>query len=37
LARDPNTVWEVLDEGARRARAVASQVIAEVKSAVGLP
>jgi tryptophanyl-tRNA synthetase len=37
LARDPNTVWDVLDEGARRARAVASQVIAEVKTAVGLP
>jgi tryptophanyl-tRNA synthetase len=37
LARDPNTVWDVLDEGAQRARAVASQVIAEVKTAIGLP
>jgi tryptophanyl-tRNA synthetase len=37
LAAKPDQVWEVLDEGARRATAVASQVIAEVKEAVGLP
>jgi tryptophanyl-tRNA synthetase len=37
LAAGPNLVWEVLAEGARRATAVASEVIAEVKAAVGLP
>ena len=37
VAADPNHVWDVLDEGARRASVIASQVIAEVKAAVGLP
>jgi tryptophanyl-tRNA synthetase len=37
LAADPNYVWDILDEGARRASVIASQVIAEVKAAVGLP
>jgi tryptophanyl-tRNA synthetase len=37
LAEQPDQVWEVLHEGARRASAIASQVIAEVKEAVGLP
>ncbi|MGQ9502514.1 MAG: tryptophan--tRNA ligase [Anaerolineae bacterium] len=37
LAQDPNYVWDVLQEGARRAEVIASQVIAEVKEAVGLP
>jgi tryptophanyl-tRNA synthetase len=37
LASDPDYVWDVLYEGAARARIVASQVIAEVKTAVGLP
>lgn len=37
LAADPNYVWDVLDEGARRASVIASEVIAEVKAAVGLP
>jgi tryptophanyl-tRNA synthetase len=37
LATDPDYVWDVLGEGAGRARAVARQVIAEVKAAVGLP
>ena len=37
LAADPDYVWDVLADGARRARAIASEVIAEVKTAVGLP
>jgi tryptophanyl-tRNA synthetase len=37
LARDPQHVWDVLDDGAQRARALAAQTIAEVKEAVGLP
>jgi tryptophanyl-tRNA synthetase len=34
---DPNYVWDVLVDGARRARAIADEVIGEVKEAVGLP
>jgi tryptophanyl-tRNA synthetase len=37
LASDPDHVWDVLHDGAGRANAIASQVIAEVKTAVGLP
>ncbi len=37
IAKDPNAVQDVLSDGARRARAIASQTIAEVKEAVGLP
>ena len=37
LAAEPNLVWEVLAEGARRASVIASEVIANVKDAVGLP
>ncbi len=36
IAKDPNAVQDVLSDGARRARAIASQTIAEVKEAVGL-
>jgi tryptophanyl-tRNA synthetase len=37
FAADPAYVWEVLADGARRARAIADQVLGEVKTAVGLP
>ena len=37
LADKPDCVWQVLHEGARRANVIASQVITEVKQAVGLP
>jgi tryptophanyl-tRNA synthetase len=37
LTADPDHVWDVLREGAQRADAIASQVIAEVKAAIGLP
>ena len=36
-AADPDYVWDVLADGARRATTIASQVIGEVKAAVGLP
>jgi tryptophanyl-tRNA synthetase len=37
FAADPNYVWDVLTDGARRATAIASEVLDEVKVAVGLP
>lgn len=37
LAADPNRVWGILADGAARASVIASQVIAEVEAAVGLP
>ncbi len=37
LARDPNYVWDVLADGARRARVVAEQTMTRVRQAVGLP
>jgi tryptophanyl-tRNA synthetase len=37
LARDPQQVWDILNDGAQRARSIAEQTLAEVKDAVGLP
>jgi len=37
LAEKPDEVWEVLHRGAEKADVIASQVIDEVKRAVGLP
>jgi tryptophanyl-tRNA synthetase len=37
FAADPDYVWDVLADGARRASAIASDVLGEVKAAVGLP
>jgi tryptophanyl-tRNA synthetase len=37
LAAQPDLVWDVLAEGARRAQAIAGPVLAEVKAAIGLP
>ena len=37
LAGEPDRIWDILAEGARRASAIASEVVAEVKAAVGLP
>lgn len=37
LAENPDQVWEVLHRGAEKAGVIASQVIDEVKEAVGLP
>jgi tryptophanyl-tRNA synthetase len=37
LAQDPQQVWDILHDGARRARGLAEVTIAEVKDAIGLP
>jgi len=37
LEEDPDYVWQVLEDGAKRARVIAKQTIAEVKEAIGLP
>jgi len=37
LAKNPDYVWDVLADGAVRARAIAQRTMAEVKEAVGLP
>jgi len=37
LAADPDRVWDILADGARRASAIAAETIAQVKAAVGLP
>lgn len=37
LSGDPQKVWDILDDGQRRASAIARQTIREVKDAVGLP
>lgn len=37
LARDPKHIWDILQEGAGRASAIAQQTMAEVRQAIGLP
>jgi tryptophanyl-tRNA synthetase len=37
FSADPDYVWDVLADGARRAGVIADQVLGEVKAAVGLP
>jgi tryptophanyl-tRNA synthetase len=37
FASDPNYVWDVLADGAARARTIATEVLGEVKDAIGLP
>jgi tryptophanyl-tRNA synthetase len=37
IARDPDCVWDVLRDGAQRARVLADETLAGVKQAVGLP
>jgi tryptophanyl-tRNA synthetase len=37
LSADPDYVWDILADGARRASAIASEVMGRVKAAVGLP
>ena len=34
---EPDKVWDVLNDGAVRARKIAKETIAEVKEAIGLP
>ncbi len=37
LARNPDNVWDVLHDGAARARVLADETLGDVKAAVGLP
>ncbi|MGE5222300.1 MAG: tryptophan--tRNA ligase [Omnitrophica WOR_2 bacterium] len=37
LADNPQYVWDILEDGARRARDIAEQTMVEVRQAVGLP
>jgi len=37
LAQNPQAVWDVLHDGARRARAIAEKTMVEVRDAIGLP
>ena len=37
LASKPEQVWDILDDGARQASAIATEVLGEVKEAIGLP
>lgn len=37
LARNPQAVWDVLADGAQRARSIAKETMNEVREAVGLP
>ena len=37
LAADPDRVWDILSDGARRASAIAADTIAEAKASMGLP
>jgi tryptophanyl-tRNA synthetase len=37
LARNPDDVWDVLHDGAKRARVIADETLRDVKEAVGLP
>jgi tryptophanyl-tRNA synthetase len=37
ITKDPDAVWEVLENGARRMHVIAEETIAQVRSAIGLP
>ena len=37
FAAEPDLVWDILADGARRASAIAAETIAEAKAAIGLP
>lgn len=37
LAQNPDTIWDILHQGAARARVIAEQTIREVREAIGLP
>jgi tryptophanyl-tRNA synthetase len=37
IAQNPASVWDVLHDGARRARGIAEGVMGEVREAIGLP
>ena len=37
IAKDPDKVFDILDDGAKRAKVIASQTMAEVREAIGMP
>ncbi len=37
LAQKPDQIWEILDDGANRARVIAAETIREVRDAIGMP
>ncbi|MGD8403191.1 MAG: tryptophan--tRNA ligase [Anaerolineales bacterium] len=37
IAQNPDTVWDILHDGAKRARVIADGVMEEVREAIGLP
>jgi tryptophanyl-tRNA synthetase len=37
IGQNPDTVWDVLHDGAKRARSIAEGVMEEVREAIGLP
>ena len=37
LSQKPDVIWDVLHDGAKRARLIADQTMAEVREAIGLP
>ncbi len=37
LDKNPDEVWDILEDGKKRARAIASQTMSEVRQAIGLP
>jgi len=37
LNENPDAVWDILHEGARRARTIAEETMVEVRAAIGLP
>ena len=37
IAGDPKLVWDILEDGAARAKHIAEQTMTEVRAAVGLP
>lgn len=37
LAENPQAIWDILDDGANRAKIIAQQTMQEVRDAVGLP
>lgn len=37
LSQHPERIWDILEDGAGRARAIAAQTMQEVRAAIGLP
>jgi tryptophanyl-tRNA synthetase len=37
LSQKPEKIWEILEDGAGRARVIAAETIREVRDAIGMP